>query len=69
MRRRSLEWYLQKYRRLPWFSRREICYRLVSIITAQVTLPPPLSINPLDMMATVPSVRRAQHPPGKTETG
>jgi hypothetical protein len=66
---RSLEWYLRKYRRLPWSSRREMCYRLVSIITAQVTPPPPLSVNPLDIMATVLSVRRAQDPPGKTEAG
>jgi hypothetical protein len=66
---RSVEWYLRKYRRLPWFSRREISYRLVSIIAAQVTPPPPLSINPLDIMATVLSARRAQDPPGKTEAG
>jgi hypothetical protein len=66
---RSLEWYLRKYRRMPRFSRRETSYRLVSIITAQVTPPPPLSINPLDIMATVLSVRRAQEPRGKAETG
>jgi hypothetical protein len=66
---RSLEWYLRKYRRMPRFSRREISYRLVSAIAAQVTPPPPLSINPLDIMATVLAVRRAQDPPGKTETG
>ena len=66
---RSVEWYLRKYRRLPRFSRREASCRLVSIIAAQVTPPPPLSINPLDIMATVLSVRRAQEPPGKTKTG
>ena len=66
---RSVEWYLRKYRRLPRFSRREAAYRLVSIIAAQVTPPPPLSINPLDIMATVLSVRRAQESPGETKTG
>ena len=61
---RSAEWYLRKYRRMPWFSRREMSYRLVSAITAQVTPPPPLSINPLDIMATVLSARRAHGQPG-----
>jgi hypothetical protein len=56
---RSIEWYLRKYRWMPWFSRGEIGFRLVSIITDQVTPPPPPGISPLDIMATVLSAWRA----------
>jgi hypothetical protein len=55
---RKAEWYLRKYRLLNWSERREVSLRLVSVVAAQVTPPPAVTISALDIMATVLRVRQ-----------
>ena len=51
------EHYLRTYRRTNWFARREEAARLISVIASEVEPPPPLSLNPLDVFATVLAMR------------
>jgi hypothetical protein len=51
---------LRTYRHLNWLARRELSNRLMSMISAEVTPPPPLPVNPLDAMATVVARYRPQ---------
>jgi hypothetical protein len=54
------ERYLRDYRRMHWTARREFGFRLRSAVAAQVSPPPPETIAPLDVLATVLSARRTQ---------
>jgi hypothetical protein len=49
--------FLRSYRRMPWAARREIGFRLVSVVSSQVSPPPSEFINPLDVLATVLTLR------------
>ena len=50
---REAEYYLRKYRRLAPQARIEEEFRLMAMLTSQVTPSPPLNIAPLDAVATV----------------
>jgi hypothetical protein len=41
-------------------ARQEEAFRLLAVIQAQVSPPPPITIHPLDVIATVLAVRRQQ---------
>ncbi len=56
--------FLQSYRDMPWYSRREMGFRLVSIVSSQVSPRPSEFINPLDVLATVLTLR--ERPRGGT---
>jgi hypothetical protein len=49
--------YLRTYRHTNWFVRREGAARLMAVISSEVSPPPPLSLNPLDVFATVVTMR------------
>jgi len=52
--------YLRTYRWTNWFARREGAARLMSVLDREVSPPPPLSANPLDVFATV-LTKRGRH--------
>ena len=59
---RTVHWaedYLRRYRRMGLGARQEEAFRLLSVIQAQVS-PPPTGIHPMDVIATVLTVRRQQ---------
>ena len=60
--------YLRSYSRMNWVSRGEIGYRVVDMITPEVQPPPPLTLMPLDIAATVLTKRCALQPPVETES-
>jgi hypothetical protein len=67
---REAEYYLANYRRMVAASRHEAAFRLMAKLAVQVTPPPPLSIAPLDAVATVLRAfrdRRAARPDGQDE--
>jgi hypothetical protein len=45
---------------MQWSARREVGYRLVSVVSSQVSPPPSEFINPLDVLATVLTLRERQ---------
>lgn len=57
---RQAEEYLRTYRRMDLFVRRELAWRLVAVVQTQVSPPPPISIAPLDIFATVITAWRKQ---------
>ena len=57
---RQSEDYLRRYRRMTLGGSREEGFRLLGVIEAQVSPPPPVGIHPLDVIATVLAVRRQQ---------
>jgi hypothetical protein len=57
---KDAEEYLRQYRHMNAFARHEVALRLVSAIESQVSPPPPLSLAPLDILATVTAARRKQ---------
>ena len=60
---RTVHWaegYLRRYRRMNLAARQEEAFRLLSVIEAQVSPPPPIGIHPMDVIATVLAVRRQQ---------
>jgi len=60
---RTVHWaedYLRRYRRMNLGARQEEAFRLLSVIQAQVSPPPPIAIHPMDVIATVLAVRRQQ---------
>jgi hypothetical protein len=60
---RTVHWaedYLRRYRRMTLGASQEEAFRLLSVIQAQVSLPPPIGIHPMDVIATVLAVRRQQ---------
>ncbi len=52
--------YLREFGRLSRIARTEFGFRLVSAIESQVRPPPPASVAPLDIIATVVAARRRQ---------
>jgi hypothetical protein len=50
---REAEYYLGRYRRMAPNARIEAEFRLMAMLTSQVTPPPPPSVAPLDAVATV----------------
>jgi hypothetical protein len=50
--------FLRSYRDMQWSARREAGYRLVSVVSSQVSPPPSEFINPLDVLATVLTLRK-----------
>jgi hypothetical protein len=54
---RQADKYLRTYRHTNWFARREGAARLIAVISSEVSPPPPLSVNPLDVFATVLTMR------------
>ena len=52
--------YLRTYRRMTEFAREELALRLMATVETQVKPPPPVDVAPLDVLATVLSVRRRQ---------
>jgi hypothetical protein len=54
------EEFLRTYRRMTEFAREELAFRLVAAVETQVNPPPPRDVAPLDILATVLSVRRRQ---------
>ena len=50
---REAEYYLRHYRRMIPATRHEASFRLMAMLAVQVDPPPPLSIAPLDAVATV----------------
>jgi hypothetical protein len=57
---KDAEDYLRDYRHMNAFARHEVALRLVSVVAAQVSPPPPISLAPLDILATVVVTRRRQ---------
>jgi len=57
---RWAEDYLRRYRRMILGDSQEEGFRLMSVIEAQVSPPPPVGVHPLDVIATVLAVRRKQ---------
>ena len=57
---RWAEDYLRRYRRMTLRRSQEEAFRLMSVIEAQVSPPPPVGIHPMDVIATVLAVRRKQ---------
>ncbi len=55
---RRADKYLRTYRHTNSFARREEAARLMQVIADEVEPPPPLSLNPLDVFATVLTMRR-----------
>ena len=55
---KDAERFLRDYRHMNLFARREGAFRLRSLIEAQVSPPPPISISSMDVIATVVSARR-----------
>jgi hypothetical protein len=49
--------FLRSYSRMLWFARRELGFRLVSVVSSQVTPPPSEFIAPIDVLATVRAKR------------
>ena len=48
----DIDSFLRSYRDMQWSARREVGYRLVSVVSSQVSPPPSEFINPLDVLAT-----------------
>jgi hypothetical protein len=57
---KQAESYLRDYRRMNVSARREWGFRVRDAIATQVRPPPPVTIPPLDVMATVVAARRKQ---------
>jgi hypothetical protein len=57
---RQAEEYLRTYRRMIPVARRELAWRLVALVQAQASPPPPVNAAPLDILATVLAARRKQ---------
>jgi hypothetical protein len=57
---KQAETYLRDYRRMNVSARREWGFRVRDAIATQVRPPPPVTIPPLDVMATVIAARRKQ---------
>jgi hypothetical protein len=57
---KAAEDYLRGHSRFPALAGRESGLRLVSLLETQVSPPPPLSLNPTDIAATVLAVSRKQ---------
>jgi hypothetical protein len=57
---RQAEEYLRTYRRMAPVARRELAWRLVAVVQAQASPPPPVNAAPLDILATVLAARRKQ---------
>jgi hypothetical protein len=53
----DIENFLRSYSRMPWYARRELGFRLVAVVSSQVTPPPSEFIFPLDVLATVRAKR------------
>jgi len=53
----DIDHFLKSYRRMPWNVRREIGFRLATVVSSQVTPPPSEFINPLDVLGTVQTIR------------
>jgi hypothetical protein len=58
---RRADRYLRTYRHLNWFARREEAARLMAVVSAEVSPAPPLMLNPLDVFATVLTMREVNH--------
>lgn len=56
----EIEKYLRKYRTMNLTTSHELGFRLMAVVEAQVSPPPPLNAFPLDVFATVLTVRRKQ---------
>jgi hypothetical protein len=54
------EYFLRTYRRMTEIAREELAFRLMAAVETQVNPPPPIDGAPLDVLATVLSVRRRQ---------
>jgi hypothetical protein len=57
---RWAEDYLRRHRHMTLGTSQEEGFRLMSVIEPQITPPPPVSVHPLDAIATVLAVRRKQ---------
>ena len=57
---RQVERHLREYRHMIPAQRREYGFFLVAAVEAQVSPPPPVDAQPLDVLATVLAVRRRQ---------
>ena len=57
---RRVERYLRGYRHMTLTDSREEGFRLRTAVKAQVSPPPPVDAQPLDVLATVLAVRRKQ---------
>ena len=57
---RQVERYLRGYRHMTLADSREEGFRLGAAVEAQVSPPPPVDAQPLDVLATVLAVRRKQ---------
>ena len=57
---RDAEKYLRDFRRMNFNARREIAFRLRSLVEQQVSPPPPPSATSIDVIATAVSARRKQ---------
>jgi len=57
---KQAERYLRDYRKMDFMTRREVAFNLRAAIAAQVSPPPPQTVAPPDVIATVLSMRRKQ---------
>jgi hypothetical protein len=57
--------FLRSRRRMPPYARREIGFRLVSVVSSQVSPPPSELISPLDVLATVLTMRERLRGPAR----
>lgn len=57
---REAEYYLKSYKFMPLGDRRELAYRIMSVIQVHVKPAPPLGVQPLDAFAIVLAARRRE---------
>ncbi len=57
---RQVEDFLRTYRHMNLGARQEQAWRLAAVVEAQVSPPPPISVHPMDVLATVLAARRKQ---------
>jgi hypothetical protein len=65
---RRADRYLRTYRYTNWFARREEAARLMAVVSAEVSPPPPLALNPLDVFAALLTMRIERKDAGTTES-
>jgi|ERR1051326_3893145 hypothetical protein len=60
---RTVHWaedYLRRYRHMALVARQEEAFRLLAVIQGEVSPSPPIGIHPMDVIATVLTIRRQQ---------
>src|SRR5215469_5074212 len=65
---RRADRYLRSYRYTNWYARREEAARLMAVVSSEVSPPPPLSLNPLDVFAALLTMRTERQDADNSES-